>query len=430
MGLLDKLKQGVVLYNGATGTYLQNEGLKSGQCAEEWNISNPDAVRKMTEAYIEAGSQVVQTNTFGANGPTLKVHGLADKEKEINEKGAEIALKCVEGTDVEVAASVGPSGLYFAPAGYLNFDEAVQIFTVQLRALKQAGIHLVNFETFMDINEMRAAIMAAKHLGGMEVISSMTFRGDRTMNGTPADACAVSCTAVGADVVGANCSGGPDSLVKPMAEMEKTVPTALCVKPNAGLPEMKDGKTVYSMSPEEFAKHMLQFPETGVGLLGGCCGTTPEYIEALKSALDGRQFVMPERDSRPIIASPLGVLDLSREDLSFTQMDLHEVRDALIDDDFMSVSDVLPVDWESCDACVLDFHKLVLDFDVEKLVTAITLFLKKPVIVHGGSADVVELFLRYYPGRAAFVQRPSMPDSLFGAVVVTSGSGGYRPISW
>lgn len=426
MSLVGKLKQGVVLYDGATGTYLQNEGLKSGQCAEEWNISNPDAVRKMTEAYIEAGSQVVQTNTFCGSGPMLKAHGLEGKEDEINEKGAEIALKCTEGTDVEVAASVGPTGLYFAPAGYLAFDEAIQIFTVQLRALKKAGIKLVNFETFMDINEMRAAIIAARRLGGLEIISTMTFKGDHTMNGTPADACAVSCTAVGADVVGANCSGGPDSLEKPVSMMEKICATPLCAKPNAGLPATVDGQTKYSMSPSEFAKHMIPFAEAGTRLLGGCCGTTPEYIKALKEALSGMQFADPKRQNGPIIASPLGTLDLSQEGLSFTQMDLHTVRDAMIDDDFMSVSDVLPVDWESCDACVLDFHKLVLDFDIEKLVTAITLFLKKPVIVHGGSNDVVELFLRYYPGRAAFMHRAAMPENLYGAVVVGPG---YKPLS-
>lgn len=426
MGLLDKLNKGVVVYDGATGTYLQQEGLASGQCAEEWNLTNPDAVRRMTDAYIKAGSQVVQTNTFSANGPMLKTHGLEGKEEEINEKGAEIALKCVEGTDVEVAASVGPTGLYFAPAGYLNFDEAVQIFTVQLRALKRAGIKLVNFETFMDINEMRAAVMAAERLGGLEIISTMTFKGERTMNGTPADACAVTLTALGADVIGANCSGGPGSLQKPIEMMENVCATPLCVKPNAGVPEVVNGKTEYSLKPEAFAKDMVAFAQSGARLLGGCCGTTPEYISDLSKELAGKTFEEPKRTNGPIIASPLGILDLSRDDLAYCQMDLHTVRDAMIDDNFMSVSDVLPVDWESCDVCILDMHKLVLDFDVEKLVTAVTLFLKIPVILTGGSHDVVELFLKYYPGRAGIVHRQNMPEVLFGAVVVGSG---YKPLN-
>lgn len=425
MGLLERLKQGIVLYDGSKATFLEGLGLKSGECAEYWNITRPQDVAKMTRAFIEAGSDMIQTNTFSANRPTLEGLGLADKLEEINRAGAEIALECVKGTDVLVAASVGPTGLYFEPAGYLSFDMAVGIFEQQLRPLKDAGIKIVNFETFMDINEMRAAVVAAKQLGGLEIICNMTFQGERTLNGTPADACAVTCCHLNADVVGANCSGGPSTLLKPLALMEQVTDRQLCVKPNAGLPERASGRTVYSIGPVEFAKKMEPFAKAGVRLIGGCCGSTPEYIKALKERFAGQEFTDMDMEDRPIIASPLGVLDLSRKDLHFAEMIFSEISDAMIEDDFMSVSDILPMDIDDCDACIVDFRHLHDDFPVQKLITALTLFMKKPVVVRGGTKELLELFLRYYPGRAAVVERSAYPPEMYGALIVTEA---VRPV--
>lgn len=425
MSLLEKVKQGVVLSDGAVGTQLMARGLKKGDPAEEWNVSHPDAVHKVIESYIEAGSQLVQTNTLCANQPMLRERGLAEREDEINERGAEIALKCAEGTDVLVAASVGPTGLHFAPAGYLDFEAAVQIYTVQMRALKKAGIKIVSLESMGDISEMRAAIMAAKQLGGLEIISSMTYKGDRTETDTPADACAVTCEALGADIVGANCGRGPGDMRKAMDLIRRTASVPVSAKPSAGMPETENGTLKYPMTAEDFAQQMLPFAEDGVRLLGGCCGTTPDFIRALKRELDGKEFpAIPEAKKGPYLASPLGTVDLSREDLNFAVMDLSPVVDQFEIDNFHSVSDVLPVDWESCDVCVVDMAGLRADFDIQKLVTAITLFLKKPIILEQGSADVAELFLRYYPGRAGLMHRTKLPDQLFGAVLVGSG---YRP---
>ena len=419
MGLLERLKQGIVLYDGSKATYLEGLGLQNGECAELWNLTRPDDVAKMTRAFIEAGSDMVQTNTFSANRPTLESMGLADKLEEINRAGAEIALRCVEGTDVLVAASVGPTGLYFEPAGYLSFDMAVGIFEQQLRPLKEAGVSIVNFETFMDINEMRAAVVAARQLGGLEIICSMTFQGERTLNGTPADACAVTCCHLDADVVGANCSGGPSTLLKPLALMEQVTDRQLCVKPNAGLPERENGRTVFGIGPVEFAKKVEPFARAGVGLIGGCCGSTPDYIKALRERFSGQTFPDVAMQDRPIIASPLGVLDLSQDDLHFAEMIFSEISDAMIDDDFMSVSDILPMDIDDCDACIVDSRHLHDDFPVQKLITALTLFMKKPVIVRGGSKELRELFLRYYPGRAAVVERSAYPPEMYGALLVT-----------
>lgn len=425
MGLLERLEQGVVLYDGSKATYLEGLGLKNGECAEYWNITRPDDVAKMIRAFIEAGSDMIQTNTFSANRPTLESMGLADKLEEINTAGAEIALECTKGTDVLVAGSVGPSGLYFEPAGYLSFDMAVGIFRQQLEPLKKAGIRIVNFETFMDINEMRAGIVAAKEVGGFEIVCNMTFQGERTLNGTPADACAVTCCHLGADVVGANCSGGPSTLVKPLAMMEQVTDRQLCVKPNAGLPEREDGKTVFGIGPVEFAKKMEPFAKAGVRLLGGCCGSTPDYIKAMRERFAGQTFPDVDMNDRPLIASPLGILDLSRDGLHFCEMIFHEITEAMEEDDFMSVSDILPVDIDDCDACIIDFRHLHDDFSVQKLITALTLFMKKPVVVRGGSKELLELFLRYYPGRAAVVQRGSYPDNMYGALLVTEG---IRPV--
>lgn len=419
MGLLERLKQGIVLYDGSKATYLEGLGLQSGECADYWNIIRPDDVAKMTRAFIDAGSDMVQTNTFSANRPTLESMGLADKLEEINTAGARIAFECVKGTDVLVAASVGPTGLYFEPAGHLSFDMAVGIFKQQLEALKAAGVKIINFETFMDINEMRAGIVAAKELGGLEIVCNMTFQGVRTLNGTPADACAVTCCHLGADVVGANCSGGPGTLLKPLALMEKVTDRQLCVKPNAGLPERDHGQTVFGIGPEEFAEKMEPFAQAGVRLLGGCCGSTPEYIKAMKERFAGRTFPDVTVEDRPIIASPLGILDLSRNDLHFCEMIFDEISEAMQEDDFMSVSDIVPMDIDDCDACIVDFRHLHDDFPVQKLITALTLFMKKPVVVRGGTKELLELFLRYYPGRAAVIQRQSYPEQMYGALLVT-----------
>lgn len=426
MSLLDSMKQGIVLADGAMGTQLQQEGLPAGDIPASWNVSNPKAVRRVTDAYIEAGAKLVRTNTFGANQPVLQVHGLADKEDEINEKGAEIALACAEGKDVLVAGSVGPTGLHFSPAGYENYDAAVQIFSVQLRALKKSGISILSFESFTDITEMRACIMAAKHIGGFEILSCMSYdeRGN-TATGTPADACAVVCESLGADVIGASCCSGPQSALHAVESMEKVVNSELCAFPSAGMPDKSSGK--YPVDAARFASDIVKFADKGVRLVGGCCGTGPEYIKAASAQLAECRFNNTDREvSGAYIASPLGIVDLARDDLTFTQMDLHAVKSQLEVGDFQSVSYALPADWDFCDACVLDFHKLEDDFDVQKLVTAITLYLKKPVIVSGGTSQLIELFLQYYPGRAAVMHRAHMPDMLFGALVVGRG---YKPLA-
>ena len=425
MGLLERLEKGIVIYDGSKATYLEGMGLKSGECVEMWNLTRPDDVAAMIRAFIDAGSELIQTNTFSANKPTLESFGLADKLVEINEAGAKIALESTKGTDVLVAASVGPTGLYFEPAGYLSFDMAVGIFTEQLKVLKDAGITIVNFETFMDINEMRAAITAAKELGGFEIIANMTFQGERTLNGTPADACAITTAHMGAVIVGANCSGGPTTLLKPLAMMEQVADTQLCVKPNAGLPERENGCTIFGIGPEKFAEKMMPFAEQGVRLLGGCCGSTPEYIAALKKEFAGKTFPDVQVKDRPIIASPLGIVDLSREDLQYCEMVFDEITEEMEEDDFMSVSDILPVDIDDCDVCIIDFRHVGDNFAVQKLITALTLFMKKPVIVKGGTRELLELFLRYYPGRAAVVKRSSYPADMYGALLVTES---YRPV--
>lgn len=424
MGLLKRLEKGIVIYDGSKATYLERMGLKSGECVENWNLTRPDDVAAMTRAFIEAGSEMVQTNTFSANRPTLESFGLADKLEEINKAGARIALECTQGTDVLVAASIGPTGLYFEPAGHLSFDMAVGIFEEQLKVLKEAGIRIVNFETFMDINEMRAAITAANQLGDLEIIANMTFQGERTLNGTPADACAVTAEHLGADIVGANCSGGPSTLLKPLMMMERVADTQLCVKPNAGLPERENGCTTFGIGPEKFAAKMVPFAEQGVRLIGGCCGSTPEYIAALKKEFDGKSYPDVAIADRPIIASPLGTVDLSEENLQFAVMLFDEITEEMEEDDFMSVSDILPADIDECDVCVVDFRHVGDNFAVQKLITALTLFMKKPVIVKGGTRELLELFLRYYPGRAAVVKRSSYPDNMYGALLVTEA---YRP---
>ena len=181
---------------------------------------------------------------------------------EINYEGAKLALACAKGREVLVAASLGPTGLFFEPAGEMKFETAVGYFKQQLKPLKDAGIGIVNFETFTDLNEMRAGIVAACELGGLEIIANMTYENGYTMSGNTPDVCAAVLSALGATLVGANCSGGPESLLGPIKAMGKIAPM-LCAKPNAGLPEMESGVAVFQQTPQDFARMAQGFVDCG-----------------------------------------------------------------------------------------------------------------------------------------------------------------------
>ncbi len=296
--ILDAMRERVLLGDGAMGTMLQDGGLPDGACPEEAVLSRPALVVGVHERYLEAGAEVIETDTFGANCRKLADYGLAGEVERINREAVRLARKAALGK-AYVAGSVGPLGAQLAPLGALTFQEAVEAFREQMRALAHAGADALFLETFSDIREAKAALVAAREVSGIPVIAHMTFgEENRTFSGTPPDVAAVVLTALGAAAVGTNCSLGPEGMLPVIEAMAKVTRAHLSVFPNAGLPELVDGKTVFRKSPAEMAAFAERFAAAGVSLVGGCCGTTPAHIRAMAGALARRKPVkraVPER---------------------------------------------------------------------------------------------------------------------------------------
>jgi homocysteine S-methyltransferase len=293
-----------LLADGAMGTLLHARGVSFDQCFDELNLTDPGTVGEIHRAYIEAGSQVIYTNTFSANRYKLAEHGLEGKVAEINKAGVELANSVVAASfkEVLVAGDVGPLGVRLAPYGRVQVEEAKRAFVEQIAALCEAGIDLLVIETFGDLYEIREAVTAAREYCDLAIVASASFtRDDRTILGDTPTRVATALAEAGADVIGANCSGGPAQLFRILSQMREAVPGArLVVKPNAGWPEEVGGRVMYSAGPDYFGEYAAAFASLGVRLIGGCCGTTPAHIQKMRGAIDSSQGVsLPEVTQRP-----------------------------------------------------------------------------------------------------------------------------------
>ncbi len=298
---LSEMAKRPLVFDGATGTMLQRLGLKPGGCPDELCLKEPGLVKKVHSLYIEAGSDIVTTNTFGANRVKLDEYGLARKLKEINVAAAKCARESA-GSGRFVAGGLGPTGRFVEPVGDMPFDEAEEIFREQALALKEGGTDLVIIETMMDLREMKAAIKGAKS-SGLPVVATMTFDETmRTVLGTPPESFAIVAASLGADCAGANCSLGIEGIYKAVLAMSKVVSIPLIAQANAGIPVLKGTETVFPASPEEMAAFVPKLVDAGVRVLGGCCGTTPEHIRKM-----GDVF----RNSKPAPARQAGFTALS-----------------------------------------------------------------------------------------------------------------------
>ncbi len=278
--------------DGAMGTALQKAGLRTGALPESFNTEHPDAVLKIHKSYVEAGADIVTTNTFGAN--RLKM-GDDQKVEEAITKGVEIAKQ--SGAEF-VALDIGPTGALLEPIGSLQFEEAYEIFATQVKAGAKAGADLVIIETMSDLLEIKAAILAVKENSGLPVIATMTFDSDgRTFLGTDPKTAAIALSSYGVDALGVNCSLGPDELLNVVEEMLEFAKVPVAVQPNAGLPTIENGETVYKVTPQDFAKSCEKMTNKGVQIIGGCCGTTPEHIKALADMLKTQKPVKREAKS-------------------------------------------------------------------------------------------------------------------------------------
>ncbi|MDU4961307.1 MAG: homocysteine S-methyltransferase family protein [Sporomusaceae bacterium] len=290
----------MILFDGAMGTMLQQAGLPAGACPEAWCLLRPELITAIHKQYVDSGAEIIETNTFGASRVKLAHYGLADSVKPICFAAVRAAREaCLPST--KIAGSVGPSGQLLQPLGELSFEDAYQAFAEQIAALDEAGADYILIETIIDIQEMRAALLAAKAVTAKPVICQLTFEKDgRTVTGTDPATAAVILDKLGADIIGANCSLGPAQLLDVVKAMTAATAKPIIIQPNAGMPELENGQTHYHMSPDEFAAWIPRLAEAGAAYLGGCCGTTPAHIQAARQVIDQldsqpRQRQLPEK---------------------------------------------------------------------------------------------------------------------------------------
>ncbi len=288
-----------LLADGAMGTQIHAHGVSMDTCFDDLNRKQPAVILDIHRTYLQAGAELLETNTFGANRYKLADHGLEDRVSEINRAGARLARQVILESgrdDVYVAGSVGPLGVGVQPYGRLKEEDAHAAYAEQIKGLADGGVDVILFETFNDLPEMLLALQAARDAAPeLPVMCQMTFsQDDRTLSGHMPGAVARALVAAGADVIGVNCSGGPVQIARVLQQMRLVEPEAqFSAQPNAGFPQIMGGRTMYPATVEYFADYALQFKAIGANIIGGCCGTTPEHISAMRAALDDTTRPLP-----------------------------------------------------------------------------------------------------------------------------------------
>ncbi|MDP8207054.1 MAG: homocysteine S-methyltransferase family protein [Candidatus Electryonea clarkiae] len=288
--LLDRLQNGEILVSdGALGTELIERGLKPGECPELLNIERPEILEEIARLYLEAGADLIHTNTFGASPLKLADYGLENKTEEINQRAVSSIAKII-GDNAYLVASCGSSGKILQPYGDNEPEEIFESFQRQMKILADAGVEIINIETMIDLQEAILAVKAAKSVATqITVMATMTFdktpKGYFTAMGTNIAEAVDGLQKAGADIVGSNCGNGLEKMIEIAGEMVKCASCPVIIQSNAGLPEIKDGKLYYAETPEFFAEKTKKLINIGVSIIGGCCGTTPEHIRSIKNVV-------------------------------------------------------------------------------------------------------------------------------------------------
>src|SRR5262245_11843190 len=282
---MSDIRARALVCDGAMGTMLYSKGVFISRCFDELNVSNPDLVHQIHLEYIKAGADIIETNTFGANRTKLMTHGLAEQLREINVLGAQLASKAAA-DQVFVAGAIGPLGIRIEPWGKTGVDEARALFREQAEALHEGGIDLFILETFSDLNEVSAAIQGIRDVSKAPIVAQITIEEDgNSLEGTPPEVFARRLDDWGADLIGLNCSVGPQTMLDAIERIASVTSKALSVQPNAGRPRNIEGRNIYLCSPEYMASYAKKFVQHGVRIVGGCCGTTPQHIKAIRTAV-------------------------------------------------------------------------------------------------------------------------------------------------
>ncbi len=399
-----------LILDGATGTWLQEHGLTAGCCPTRWLLENPEALVELQTSYYESGSDIVIAFSFGANRYKLDSELSATSSvAAINQQVAEISAKVRDtcaaksGKNLYIAGDLAPTGQFLYPAGDLNFEELIEIYGEQVDGLLAGGVDLFIVETMLDLAQTRAAVLAVRDRCDLPVIASLTLaENGRTLAGDLPLAALLSLQAAGADAFGFNCSFGPDKLSEVLLPLLVESNLPLLLKPNAGLPCLMDGKTIFPLAPESFTEAMKPAIKGGIRLLGGCCGTGPGHIRSLSDAalsLYTASFDPVPPGAR--ICSAREVLELS----DIGQLTIVEVTSpANFPDDVFTAQEDEP------EGILLDFRRLG-THDYEQILTGlaeISLSVTQP-LAFAGDAELVNLLLRQYPGRAAVYGQAAPP---------------------
>ncbi len=416
---LEYLDSDIMLLDGALGTFLQNNGLKPGVCPEKFTLENPRLLRDIQQRYIDAGSKAVYTATLGANSLKLEEFSLDKDVYRINKELAEISADAA-GQKAFVGGDVSSTGSFLVPLGDLEFEQVVDIYKQQIKALADGGVDFIIIETMIDIQEARAAVIAAKEACDLPVAASMTFdKHGRTLTGTSPAAAAMTLISAGADIVGLNCSTGPEEMVSIVKAMKAVSSVPILVKPNAGMPKIVDGKTCFDLSCDEFRKYMVPLCEAGANLIGGCCGTDPEYIRVIAQEIKGLK-PLAWLDAMPAALTSVseevfigGHFNVIGERINPTGKP--KLKKAIETGDYYEILD-MALEQKDSGAHILDVNVGMPGIDekevMKKAIELLSVQAKLPLCIDSSKTDVIEQVLRIYPGRALINSISTKSESL------------------
>ena len=403
-------RQRIIYLDGATGSNLMKAGMPVGVCPEQWILEHEQALIDLQTAYIEAGTDILYAPTFTANRIKLKEYDLEDQIEEINTRLIKLS-KTIAKDKALVAADLTMTGKQLKPMGPLDFEELVDIYKEQIQYAEKAGADLIVIETMMSLQETRAAAIAAMEVSRLPVMATLTFESDgRTLFGSDAKSAAITLSHLHVDAIGANCSTGPDQMCRIIEAMAEVTDIPLIAKPNAGLPSLdENGMTVYDMDSDTFSEQMIQIVESGATILGGCCGTSPEYIKKLVDKtkdlpvvarfLAGRRFLSSERQSLTFGLDDCFMIVGERINPTGKKKLQAEIREGKLD-----LIDQFAAEQEESGAKILDINMGMSGIDEKetllKVMEDVSMQTSLPLCIDSSHVDVQEYVLRHYPGRA------------------------------
>jgi len=405
VGIKEKLKEGILIFDGAMGTMLQSSGLQLGELPEILNITDSKIIIEIHKAYIEAGANFITTNTFGANEIKLKNSNFS--VEKIIHSAVENAKIATKNKQVYIALDIGPIGELLEPMGTLTFDEAYNIFKRQIIQGVKSGVDLILIETMTDLYEAKAAVLAAKENSDLPVFCTMSFEADkRTFTGCNATSMVMVLEGLGVDALGVNCSLGPKEIEPIIDEILNISKVPVMVQPNAGLPNIIKGDTIFNILPEEFAVYGAKFKEKGVKVIGGCCGTTDRHIESLVKAL--KKVEIKDKKYSPLsgVCTPTKAVIIDQvkvigERINPTGKKLFKEALRNGDIDYILREAIAQVD---AGAHILDVNVGLPEINEEeimvKVIKEIQSILDVPLQIDSTNAKAIEIGLRYYNGKA------------------------------